>query len=95
MRILSHAIQMKRLKELMIPAIVAVAFIFLTGYLAFNSIGWVADACFIFHLFPFGIGFSGGGGSVILVYYVGFWVVLTLLFLGVKRLITLIFKRSP
>ncbi|HZX57142.1 MAG TPA: hypothetical protein VFE54_00395 [Mucilaginibacter sp.] len=85
---------MKRLKELIIPAITAVAFILLTGYLAFNSIGWLADACFMFHLFPFGIGFSGGGGLVILIYYLVLWLVLTVLFLGIKRLITLIFKRS-
>ncbi len=88
---------MKRLKELLIPAILAVAFIFLTAVVAGGGYGpgFLVEFCFLFHLYPFGIGFAGADTSFILPYYIALWVVLTLVFLGIRRLIALIFKRSP
>jgi len=87
---------MKRLKELLIPAILAIAFIFLTAFGANGNFGfgWLSSFCFNFHLIPFGIGFAGGGGIIILVYYVALWLVLTTLFIGIGRLFVLLFKRT-
>jgi len=87
---------MKRFKELLIPAISAIAFIFLTAYIAEHGFvtGFLFDFCFMFHTYPFGVGFSGGDTHWIMPYYISLWLALTLLFLGLSRLITLIFKRS-
>jgi hypothetical protein len=87
---------MQRLRELIRPAIFAIIFIFLTAYL--SSSGYCPEFlfqfCFLFHVYPFGIGFSGGDTYLVLIYYIVLWIVLTILFLGMWRLITLIFKRS-
>jgi len=87
---------MRRLKELLIPAISAIAFILITAYGSNGGfgVGWLSEFCFYFHLIPFGIGFSGGGGIIILVYYLVLWLMLTILFIGLGRLYVLIFKRA-
>jgi hypothetical protein len=79
---------MKRFKDLLIPGLLSVVFIFLTGYIAFSSIdlGSLKSFCFYFHLIPFGVGFAGGG-AVIFFYYLILWIVLTLLFSGIKHFI--------
>jgi len=83
---------MGRFKEVLFAAIFALAFIFLTGYGATVGSGWLMEFCFMFHLYPFGLGFAGGGGVAVMVYYLILWAALTILFLGIKRLFILIFK---
>ena len=84
---------MKAVKELIAPVIMAGAFIFLSAAMAYSGVSWLSTFCFYFHLIPFGIGFAGGGGVIILIYYLALWVALTLFFLVVNRLFALIFKR--
>jgi hypothetical protein len=89
---------MKLFKELLFPAIFSIVFIFLTGWIAFGPVdlGPLRQFCFYFHLFPFGLGFSGSTDTFpVLIYYFVLWLVLTVLFLGIKRIFSLLFKRAP
>jgi hypothetical protein len=89
---------MKLLKELLFPAIFSIVFIFLTGWIAFGGmyLGPISSFCFYFHLIPFGIGFSGSNDtSIVLIYYIALWLILTVFFLGTKRIFILLFKRAP
>jgi hypothetical protein len=85
---------MKLFKELLFPAIFSIVFILLTAWIAFGAVdpGPLRQFCFYFHLLPFGIGFSGGDTTAILIYYPALWLVLTVFFLGLKRIFTLLFK---
>jgi hypothetical protein len=85
---------MGRFKALIAPALFAIGFIVLTAVFASGGSGWLQSFCFYFHLIPFGIGFAGGGNFGIVLYYLILWVVLSILFLGIKQLYILIFKRS-
>jgi hypothetical protein len=70
-----------RWKPLIIAAIISFLIFVLTG-IGF-SVGpdvlgeGVADFCSFFHIIPFGMAFSGGGGIFILFYYIVAWVLLT------------------
>jgi hypothetical protein len=89
---------MRLLKELLFPAIFSIVFIFLTGWIAFGPVdlGSLRQFCFYFHLLPFGIGFSGSTDtSTTLIYYIALWLALTVFFLGIKRIFSLLFKRDP
>jgi hypothetical protein len=90
---------MKLLKELLFPAIFSIVFIFLTGWVAFSlSFGFwpLKQFCFFFHIIPFGMGFSGGIDTfTALIYYPILWLVLTVFFLGIRRIFSLLFKRAP
>lgn len=80
---------LKRLKELAIPALLSLIFIVLTGLIGGDTIPipFLQQFCFMFHLIPFGIGFAGGDTYQIILYYLVLWLVLSLLFLGIKHLI--------
>jgi hypothetical protein len=85
---------MKRLMELIIPAGLSIAFIILTAFIGSGEYfgGTLQQFCFMFHVIPFGIGFSGGENYLAVIYYFILWIALTFMFLGIRRLITLIFK---
>jgi len=86
---------LKRLKVLILPAILSVVFIIATALVSVSNVFMLTgfgQFCFMFHLYPFGIGFSGGDTSKVVIYYLLLWLVLTILFLGLIYLIKLIFK---
>ncbi len=87
---------MKLIKELMFPAVLSLAFIILTAVIGSGEYfgGALQQLCFMFHVIPFGIGFSGGENYLSVIYYIVLWLALTFMFLGIRRLITLIFKPS-
>jgi hypothetical protein len=80
---------LKRVKKLIIPALLAVVFILLTALIGGGviDIEFLQPLCFMFHIVPFGIGFAGGGSYLVVIYYLVLWIILTFLFLGIKRLI--------
>ena len=89
---------MENLKKLKLPGILAVVFILVT-WLGENYMGTgrFAQFCFIFHMIPDALRYSGRNGAGLLldlIYYVLFWLVLTLVFWILMRLYVLIFKRS-
>ena len=78
-----------RIKELIIPALLAVVFILLTALIGAGviDIEFLLPLCVIFHIIPFGIAFAGGGLYLVIIYYLVLWIILTFLFLVIKGLI--------
>lgn len=67
-------------------SIISAVFILLTGWISFShTISILFEFTFIFHLIPFGIGFTGGATILIFVYYFLLWIGLSLLFSPIVR----------
>lgn len=61
---------MKKYSVIITSSIISIAFILLTGWISFSNADSVAfEVSFIFHLVPFGIGFTGGASILIFLYY--------------------------
>jgi hypothetical protein len=66
-------------RTLFLSGLISVIIILLTGWIgAYSNISGLQEICFYFHLIPFGIGFSGGNTSSIIIYYLILWIVLAL-----------------
>lgn len=71
---------MKKYSVLITSSIISALFILVTGWIAFGHTMSVAfEFAFLFHLIPFGIGFTGGASILIFLYYILLWTVLSLL----------------
>ncbi len=81
-----------RLKKLIAPALLALCFIIITAIV--SQSGYTLDSlgqfCFMFHIIPFEIGFSGGETYLIWIYYPILWLLLTLLFSWIGHLTRMI-----
>jgi len=75
-------------RRLLFSVLSAVIFIALIGYISFGDvgIGFLHDFCFMFHLYTFGVSFSGGDTGLIIPYYIALLLVLTLAFYGIASL---------
>jgi len=71
---------MKKYSAIFTSSIISILFIVVTGWIAFgNALSVAFEFAFLFHLIPFGIGFTGGASILIFLYYLLLWVVLSLL----------------
>lgn len=84
----------QKIKRAVISTSIAALFLILTAQIAFQALGTVADIlytfCFVFHVIPFGILYSGGSEVYILLYYTLLWVVMSL---ALYLMLNLISKR--
>lgn len=77
---------MKKYLVIITSSIISVLFILLTGWIAFGHAMSVAfEFAFLFHLIPFGIGFTGGASILIFLYYILLWAGLSLLISPIVR----------
>jgi hypothetical protein len=66
-------------KRILMSGIIAFIFITLTGWNGLHAhTPFIWEYCFVFHLIPFGIGFSGGQFIYIILYYILLWLILSL-----------------
>lgn len=80
---------MKKITPYFLSALISLTIILITGWIAFyshTSISILHEVCFYFHLIPFGIGFSGGSTSSMVLYYFGLWSVITLVLIPIVKL---------
>lgn len=80
---------MKNFKTYLLSALISIAIILSTGWIAFNShtsISILHEICFYFHLIPFGIGFTGGSELSMFLYYFALWSVITLVLIPIVKL---------
>ncbi|MEX2596467.1 MAG: hypothetical protein WEC59_06000, partial [Salibacteraceae bacterium] len=71
---------MKKYSVIITSSIISALFILVTGWISFgNAMSVAFEFAFIFHLIPFGIGFTGGASIIIYLYYLLLWVGLSLL----------------
>lgn len=71
---------MKKYSVLITSSIISALFILVTGWIAFgNAMSVAFEFAFLFHLIPFGIGFTGGASILIFLYYLILLVVLSLM----------------
>ena len=84
----------KIFKEFALSAIFSIVFILLTACIASLNLGWLSDFCFLFHVYAFGVSFSGGNDTMsIIIYYLMLWVVITFLCFVMIRLSMLLLKK--
>lgn len=81
---------MKKFKSYLLSALISIAIIISTGWIAFNShtsIPGLHEICFYFHLIPFGIGFTGGSVFSMCLYYFALWSILTIVLIPILKLL--------
>lgn len=77
---------MKKYSVIFTSSIISVLFILVTGWIAFgNAMSVAFEFSFLFHLIPFGIGFTGGASILIYLYYLLLWGALSLLISPIIR----------
>lgn len=80
---------MKKLTPYFFSAFISLTIILITGWISFyshTSITVLHEICFYFHLISFGIGYSGGSTSLIVLYYVGLWCIITLILIPIVKI---------
>jgi hypothetical protein len=71
---------MKKYSVIITSSIISILFILVTGWISFgNAMSVAFEFAFLFHLVPFGIGFTGGASIFIYLYYLLLWIGLSLL----------------
>jgi len=78
-----------RVAKLIIPALLSICFILFTAIVSQSdySLTSFGRFCFVFHTIPSDDGFLNGEDFLIVLYYVVFWVMLTLLFAWIGHLV--------
>jgi len=86
---------MKRCQPILLAAILSIVFIAATGFMSQvfmdNALGKLS---FLFHLYPFGVGFNGGSMMDIVIYYFELWLTLIVFFMGLIYLFKIIFNKQ-
>lgn len=77
---------MKKYSVIITSSIISILFILVTGWISFgNAMSVAFEFAFIFHVIPFGIGFTGGASIMIYLYYLLLWIGLSLLISPIVR----------
>lgn len=77
---------MRKYSVIIASSIISVLFILVTGWIAFGLTMSIAfEFAFLFHLIPFGIGFTGGASILIYLYYLILWAILSLMINPIVR----------
>jgi hypothetical protein len=85
---------MKGYSPILLAAILSIVFIIVTGFMSQVFIdSALGKFSFLFHLYPFGVGFSGGNMMDVVVYYIELWLTLIIFFLGWIYLFKIIFSK--